>query len=128
MRSKPSSTRAISRFRWFVCDADSKTSSSSASSRPANRERPSRRRSHRSAAVRPGIRLVVAIAPALTIGLVRPSALCSTAATELNGRPVAFTPMRSRASSTPADSQTSAKTNGFATLMIVKPASTSPTP
>ena len=36
---------------------------------------------------RPGTRLVVAIAPGLTIGLVRPSALCSIAASELNGLP-----------------------------------------
>ena len=46
-------------------------------------------------AVAPGTRLVVAIAPAFTIGLVRPSGLRSMAASELNGirwrSPPAFT-------------------------------------
>ena len=68
----------------------------------------------------------MAIAPALTIGFVRPSALRSTAASELNGRPVALTPTRSRTSSGPSASQTSAKTNGLDTLMIVNSWSASP--
>ena len=42
---------------------------------------------HLASAVAPGTRLVVAIAPALTIGFVRPSALRSIAASELNGKP-----------------------------------------
>ena len=71
---------------------------------------------------------MVAIAPALTIGFVRPSGLRSTAATELNGRPVPFTPSRSRASSWPSRSQTSANTNGLDTLMIVNSCSASPAP
>ena len=47
----------------------------------------------------PGARLVVAIAPALTIGFIVRSALSSTAITELNGKPVLFTPRRTRAAS-----------------------------
>ena len=61
---------------------------------------------------------MVAIAPALTIGLVARSALISTAITELNGSPVLFTPMWRRTSSTPSASQISANTNGLDTLWI----------
>jgi hypothetical protein len=68
---------------------------------------------------------VVAIAPAFTIGLVRPPP-CSTAASELNGNPVAFAPSLVRASSGPIVSQTSANTNGFDTLMIENLYSVSP--
>ena len=68
--------------------------------------------------VAPGTRLVVAIAPALTIGLVRPSALRSMAASELNGSPVALAPSFARASSAPSSWHTSANTNGFDTLMM----------
>ena len=68
----------------------------------------------------------MAIAPALTIGFVRPSALRSTAASELNGRPVPLTPTRSRSVSGPSSSHTSANTNGLDTLMIVNSWSTSP--
>ena len=69
----------------------------------------------------------MAIAPALTIGFVRPSALRSTAASELNGRPVPFDadPLAHRVRRR-ARSQTSANTNGFETLMIVNSCSTSP--
>ncbi len=70
---------------------------------------------------------MVASAPGLTIGLVRPASPRSTAAAELNGRPVASTPMARCARSTPSASQTSAKTNGFATLITVNPTSASPT-
>ena len=73
---------------------------------------------HCSSTVEPGARLVAAIAPGLTIGLVRPSPLRSIASSELNGRPVALTPTRRRAASGPRTSQTSANTNGFDTLMI----------
>ena len=66
------------------------------------------------------------MAPGLTMGLVRPSMLRSIAASALNGRPVALTPMRWRAASGPRASQTSAKTNGFDTLMMVKGKSQSP--
>jgi hypothetical protein len=59
------------------------------------------------------------MAPELTMGLVRASLLYSRAVTELNGSPVALTPSRARASSAPSSSQTSAKVNGFDTLMIV---------
>jgi hypothetical protein len=52
---------------------------------------------HLAAAVSPGTRLVVAMAPALTMGFMVRSALSSIAMTELNGRPVAFTPIFSRA-------------------------------
>jgi hypothetical protein len=48
------------------------------------------------------------------------------AASELNGSPVAFAPSRSRASSGPIFSQTSANTNGFDTLMIENSYSMSP--
>jgi len=107
-------------LRAFVADADAYTSSSKPRSRPAKRESPSRSESQRPA------RLVVAMAPELTIGFVRPSALRSTAAMELNGRPVPLTPTRSRTASGPSCSQTSAKTNGLDTLMIVNSRSASP--
>jgi len=58
------------------------------------------------------------MAPALTIGLDRPSALRSTTASESNGSPVAFTPSFCRTGSSPSTSQTRAKTNGLATLMM----------
>src|SRR5579883_2642850 len=83
-------------------------------------------KSHFSSAVAPGARLVVAIAPAFTIGFVRPSPLRSTAANELNGRPVAFAPSFSRACSGPTAWQTAAKTNGFDTLIIENSYSASP--
>jgi hypothetical protein len=60
---------------------------------------------------------VVAIAPAFTIGLVRPPSPRSTAASELKASPVAFTPTRRRTSSGPSAWQTRANTNGLATLM-----------
>ena len=81
---------------------------------------------HRASLVSPGTRLVVAIAPAFTIGLVRPSALRSTAASELNGSPVLFAPIFARAASQPIDWQTSANTKGLETLMIVNGWSVSP--
>jgi hypothetical protein len=62
-------------------------------SRPANRDRPSWMKRHFASAVAPGARLVVAMAPALTIGFIVRSALSSTAITELNGSPVALTPI-----------------------------------
>jgi len=66
------------------------------------------------------------MAPAFTIGFDRPSALRSTAATESNGNPVAFTPSFCLASSSPRASQTRAKTNGLATLMMVNSCPVSP--
>ena len=69
----------------------------------------------------------MAIAPGLTIGFVRPSSLRSTASRELNGSPVALAPMSDRTRSEPSASQTSAKTNGFETLMIANSSSASPT-
>jgi hypothetical protein len=53
------------------------------SSRPAKPERPSWMNRHLASAVPPGIRLVVAIAPGLTIGFVRPSAPRSIASSAL---------------------------------------------
>jgi hypothetical protein len=50
------------------------------------------------------------------------------AVSELNARPVAFTPMRRLISSGPNVAHTSANTKGFATLMIVNSTSASPTP
>ena len=70
----------------------------------------------------------MAIAPELTIGFVRPPWCCSTAVSELNAKPVAFTPTLRRISSAPSAAHTSANTNGFATLMIVNSAPASPTP
>ena len=74
---------------------------------------------HFSSRFAPGTRLVVAIAPEFTIGLVRPSSPRSMPSTELKARPVAFTPTLSRTTSVPSSSATRAKTNGFDTLMIV---------
>ena len=74
----------------------------------------------------PGTRLVVAMAPAFTMGFVLPSALRSMAASELNGSPVAFTPSFSRAFSGPKDWQTRAKMNGLETLMMENSYSASP--
>src|SRR6516225_11487158 len=73
---------------------------------------------HLASTVAPAARLVVAIAPAFTIGLVRPSTLSSIAVSELNGSPVLFTPSLSRACSAPIDWQTNANTKGLDTLMI----------
>lgn len=94
--------------------------------RPAKRDRPSRTNVHFAARVRPGTRLVVAIAPEFTIGFVRPSAFRSIPSRELNASPVALTPMRCRVSSTPRASHTKAKMNGFETLMIENSCSASP--
>ena len=105
-------------LRRFVAASEAYTASSRASGRPAKRDRPSTMCAHFSSAVAPGTRLVVAIAPALAIGLVSRRSLSSTAITELNGRPVLLTPRRSRAVSAPRASQTSANTNGFDTLWM----------
>src|SRR5262245_14304519 len=63
---------------------------------------------HFASCVVPGTRLVVAIAPALTMGLVRPSMLRSMAVTELKANPVALAPSFARASSAPINSQITA--------------------
>ena len=47
---------------------------------------------HLASAVVPGARLAAAIAPAFTIGFVVPSLVRSIATSELNGKPVLFTP------------------------------------
>ena len=107
-------------LRKLVSEADAYTSSFSGRFRPANRDRPSWMNCHLASAVAPGTRLVVAIAPAFTIGFVRPSVLRSTAARELNGSRVLFAPSFSRACAAPIDWQTIANTNGFDTLMIEK--------
>ena len=109
-----------------MADAEAYTSSLSGSGRPANRDSPSWTNSHFAARVSPGTRLVVAIAPELTIGFVRPSGFRSMPSRELNANPVALTPMRRRLSSTPRASQTKAKTNGLETLMIENSCSASP--
>ena len=93
---------------------------------PAKADSLSLRNSHFAALLAPGTRLTAAMAPAFTIGFDRPSALRSTAATESNGNPVAFTPSFCLASSSPSTSQTRAKTNGLATLMIVNSCPVSP--
>ena len=96
------------------------------SSRPANADRPRTRNCHLASAVPPGSRLVAAIAPGFTMGFVTPSLPRSTAASELNGSPVAFAPIFLRACSGPSTAQASANTNGLATLMIGERAAASP--
>src|SRR5262245_62339884 len=97
------------RLRKFVADAEAYTSLFRGKVRPANRDNPSWMNVHFSSSVLPGTRLVVAIAPALTIGLVRPSGVRSTAPKELNASPVALAPSLSHDYSGPITSQTSAK-------------------
>jgi hypothetical protein len=60
------------------------------------------RPTHLSSGVAPGIRLVVAIAPDFTIGLVLPSRLRSTAESESNGNPVPSPPILAHTSSGPS--------------------------
>ena len=73
-------------------------------------------KAHCSSAVAPGTRLVVAMAPALTMGFMVRSSLSSMAITELKARPVALTPSFSRAASWPMASHTRAKTKGLEML------------
>src|SRR6202035_4318486 len=84
------------------------------------------RNRHLTSALSPGIRLVAATAPGFTIGLVTPSLPRSMAASELNGSPVAFTPIFFLACSGPSAQQTSANTNGLATLMMANGCLASP--
>src|SRR5262249_47421815 len=113
-------------LRKFVSSADLSTSSFIGSLRPANLDRPSWINFHLASRVAPGTRLVVAIAPAFTMGLVRPSDVRSMPATELNAKPVAFAPSFLRASSAPSSWQINANRNGFDTLMIENSWSVSP--
>ena len=73
------------------------------------------------------MRLVVAMAPALTMGFMVRSSLSSMAMTELKGSPVALTPRSSAARRSPAVAQTRANTKGFETLWIEKGTMASPT-
>jgi hypothetical protein len=66
----------------LVAASDAYTRSSSSSLRPAKHDKPSRTRFQRSAAEAPATRLVVAIAPELTMGLVVWSARSSTCAAD----------------------------------------------
>ena len=66
------------------------------------------------------------MAPAFTIGLVRPSGPSVTGSTALNAIPVALTPISRLASSGPTASQTRAKVNGLATLIRANGTSASP--
>jgi hypothetical protein len=68
------------------------------------------------------------MAPAFTIGFMVRLSFSSTAITESNGRPVAFTPSLRRATPAPTASHTSAKVNAFEMLWIENGWSTSPTP
>ncbi len=68
------------------------------------------------------------MAPEFTSGLVSPSAAISTAITESNGSPVAFTPSRSRTTRCPSASHTRANRNGLTTLWIVNGWVLSPMP
>ena len=74
----------------------------------------------------PGAMLVVAIAPGLTMGFVRPSGRSSIAATELNRLPVAFSPTKRATVSGLWVPHMRANTNGLATLMIENSTSASP--
>src|SRR3546814_2388946 len=65
IRRPPRSTRTDTLFPY--------TTLCRSRGRPANRHRPSWRNSQRSSWLLLGVKLVVAIAPAFTIGLVRPS-------------------------------------------------------
>ena len=90
------------------------------------RDSPSWRKRHRSSTARAAARgSSLAIAPGLTIGLVRPSGCVRSRSMALNGRPVPFDADR-RALLDADHAQTSAKTNGFDTLMIVNSCSASP--
>lgn len=120
------SRTASARLRSFVARADSRTGRSSASLRPANADSPARAASHRCEALPPGSEATVTRAPALTIGLVRPSGLASTAVSESNGRPVALTPTSRRAASAPETSHSSANVNGLTTLITGNGTSASP--
>ena len=79
-------------LRKLVSEADAYTSSFSGSFRPANRDKPSWMNCHLASAVAPGTRLVVAIAPAFTIGFVRPSGLRSIAGEGIERQPGAVRP------------------------------------
>ena len=70
-------------LRWFVCRRGRVHLLVERELRPAKRESPAWMNVHSRRATRPATRLVVAIAPGLTIGFVRPSALRSTAATRV---------------------------------------------
>ena len=107
--------------------SDSYTSSSTAASGPANAESPSAIRPNCSWAVGPGTRLVVASAPAFTMGFMVRSALSSIPITESKGRPVLLTPSLRRASSGPMASHTRANTKSLEMLWIVNSRSLSPT-
>ena len=80
----------------------------------------------RSSNVLPGARLVLAMAPALTMGLVRPSAWRSMPAKELKPRPVAFMPILALTARGPSRSHTRANRNGLETLMMVNSVVVSP--
>src|SRR5215218_10311246 len=101
---------------WLIAlvdEAEAKMSSSIDSGRPAKRDKPSWRNRHFASVSAPGVMLVVAIAPGLTIGLVLPSGLSSIAATELNFRPVALSPTNRATVAGVWTAHISANTNGF---------------
>ena len=79
-----------------------------------------------SSALSPGTRLVVASAPAFTMGFMVRSALSSMAMTESKGSPVLLTPSLRRASSGPRVSQTRANTKSLEMLWMVNSCSASP--
>ncbi len=79
-----------------------------------------------SSGVAPRTRLVVTIAPALTIGL-NGRFDCSSTVIELNGSPVGSTPTRIDTASTPWSSSASPYANGLEIDWIVNSWSTSPT-
>src|SRR3954451_15076201 len=108
----------MARLTELVAEAEAKMSSSIDSVRPAKRDKPSWRNRHFAWVSAPGAMLAVAIAPGLTIGLVRPCGRSSIAATELNFRPVALSPTNRATVAGVWTAHISANTNGFATLMI----------
>ena len=113
-----SSIQAMLRLRALLAETDVKMSSSRDNIRPAKRDSPSWMKRHFAATLSPGARPVVAIAPALTIGFVRPSASRSIPVSELKAWPVAFTPIFFRISAAPIMLHNRANTKGFAALMM----------
>ena len=69
----------------------------------------------------------MASAPALTSGFIGLPPFSSSAITELNGRPVLFTPTVSSTASGPSASQTSANTNALETDWMENSCRASPT-
>ena len=90
----------MARFLSPVARSDSKTSSSTVRGRPAKADSPSRTRANCSSRVAPPTRVVVTIAPALTIGLWA-RIVTSSRLIVLNGSPVGSAPTFASTASAP---------------------------